>query len=339
MSKAQEYPPFYKSLKNKDLYPEATRKIQYLETKTSYFFTTGASRYKIKKGGNDYSSPAVTEAFLNEELRLGKLYAGDIYCEVLPLVENEGEYSFDPSQGEVVNYVIKLNHLSDRYFLNSLLEREKVTPTIISRIAKHMALVHSENPAQGREVDAGRPENLYNLCEDVLYQTQKYLNETITQPMLDIIRRPLEKFVEDHRKLFLRRMKKERIVHGHGALLAEHIYIKTRDIHIVSPQELHRKFSLLDAANDVAYMTVELARMGHEEWKEIFVKRYVAAARDRDLLRMLPTYQTFVCLKQGVVYSELMTEVEGEERKTLAQKSSDYFNLAVKFSREIPQAI
>lgn len=335
MSKAVEYPPFYKALKNKELYPEATRKIQYFETPSSYFFTTGATRYKIKKNGNDYSSPAVTEVFLREELRLGKIYAGDIYLDILPIYNSADEFSFDSNIGNVFTYAIKIAQLSERYFLSSLLSREKVTPTIVSRIAKQLALLHSENPAMERDIEAGRPENLYNLCEDVIYQTQKYLNETITQPMLDIIRRPLEKFVEEHRKLFLRRMKKNRIVHGHGAFLPEHIYVKTKELHFVSPQELHRKFSLLDAANDVAYLTVEFAKLEQPEWQELFVKRYVTAARDRDLLKMLPTYQTFVALKRGVEHSEKMIELEGDERTTHAQHSSDYFNLAVKFSREI----
>lgn len=332
----QGYPPFYKALKNKDLYPEATRKIKFLETHTSYFFITGASYYKIKKSDHHYySSSAVTEAFLHEELKLGKIYAGDIYQEVLPLVEHGEKFSFGET-GNIVTYALKLEQLSERYFLPSLLERQKVTPTTIGRLAKQLALIHSENPVAGRG-EAGRPENFYDLCEDVLYQAQKYLNQTITQPMLDIIRRPLEKFVEDHRKLFLRRMKKKRVVQGHGAFLPEHIYIKGMESYFISPQELNRKFCVLDAANDVAYLTVEFARFQELEWAELFIKRYVDAAKDRELLTMLPTYQTFVSLKQGVFHSEWMAELEDSERQKQAQVASDYFNLAVKFSSEIPK--
>ena len=331
----QVYPPFYKALKNRDLYPEATRNIKFLETRTSYFFTTGTSLYKMKKADHDYSSPAVTEAFLHEELRLGGIYAGEIYQEVLPVTEHEGDYRFDAT-GNVISYALKLAQINERYFLSSLLDRKKVTATIIGRLAKQLAQIHGEHPVEGR-ADTGRPENLYNLCEDVLYQTQKYLNVTITQPMLDIIRRPLEKFVEEHHKLFSRRIKKKRIVQGHGALVPEHIYIKGMDIHFISPQEIHRKFCLLDAANDVAYLTVEFARREEVEWMDLFVKRYITAARDRDLPTILPTYQTFVALKQGVAHSEWMIETEGAAHAQQAQISSDYFNLAVKFSRDIPK--
>lgn len=335
MAKGSGYPQFYRSLKNENLYPEATRKIKFSETRTSYFFITGSTYYKIKKNDHDYSSPAVTEAFLNEELKLGRIYAGNVYQEVVPVVEQDSDYFFRAA-GKVATYALKMEQLSERYFLSSLLERDKTSSGDIACIAEQLALVHSEHPVEGRG-EAGRPENLYDLCEDTLYQSQKYLNTTVTQPMLDIIRRPLEKFVEEQRKLFSRRLKKKRIVQGHGAVLPEHIHIKDTEVYFISPRELHRKFCLLDAANDVAYLTVEFARLQQMEWMDLFIKRYIAAAKDRELPTILPTYQTFVALKQGVTHSEWMTETEGKKQAEQARIASDYFNLAVRFSREIPK--
>lgn len=335
MAKRSGHPPFYSALKDKNLYPEATRKIKFSETRTSYFFITGSTYYKIKKSGHDYSSPAVVEAFLNEELKLGQIYADGVYQEVVPVVEQNGNFLLRGT-GRVVTYALKMGQLNERYFLSSLLERDKASTNDIEWIAKQLALVHSAHPVEGR-ADAGRSDNLYDLCEDMLYQSQKYLNTTVTQPMLDIIRRPLEKFLEEQRKLFSRRLKKKRIVQGHGAVLPEHIYVRDSEVHFISPQELHRKFCLLDAAIDVAYLTVEFARFRQMEWMDLFIKHYIAAAKDRDLLTILPTFQTFVALKQGVTYSEWMTETEGNAHSEQAQIASDYFNLAVRFSREIPK--
>lgn len=336
MAKSQGYPSFYKALKNKDLYPEATRKIKFLETPTSYFFITGTSYYKIKKEDPYYSSPAVTEAFLHEEMKLGQMYAGAIYQDVLPLAHQDGDYFFG-QEGQVVSYALKLQQLNENHFLTALLQRQKVTASLMEQLAKHLAAVHQEHPVVGKG-DMGRPENLDDLCKDVIYQAQKYLNQTVTQPMLDLIRRPLEKFGEDQRPLFSRRMKKKRIVQGHGALLPEHIYIKEEDIHFISPQEVNRKFCLLDVANDVAYLTVELMRLKEAPWADLFIKEYVAAAKDKELLTMLPTYQTFVSLKQGVLHSERMAGLENSERNAQGQMASDYFNLAVRFSRTIPKS-
>jgi hypothetical protein len=49
---------------------------------------------------------------------------------------------------------------------------------------------------------------------------------------------------------------------------------------------------------------------------------------------MLPVYQTYCALKQGVKTCELKVAQKDESLGTLAM---DYFNLAVRFSREIPR--
>ena len=50
---------------------------------------------------------------------------------------------------------------------------------------------------------------------------------------------------------------------------------------------------------------------------------------------MLPLYQTYCALKQGVRTCELKVARQDEKLGTLAM---EYFNLAVNFSREIPRA-
>ncbi|GIT70658.1 MAG: hypothetical protein Ct9H300mP28_04720 [Pseudomonadota bacterium] len=50
---------------------------------------------------------------------------------------------------------------------------------------------------------------------------------------------------------------------------------------------------------------------------------------------MLPLYQTYCALKQGVRTCELKVPVRMKKMGTLAM---EYFNLAVNFSREIPRA-
>ncbi len=335
MAKSRRYPPFYKSLKRRELYPEAKQNIKFLETRTSYMFLNGETLYKLKKTSHDYASPELTEAYLKEEFRWGRVYGGEVYLELVPLSEQEGEYDFT-SEGNVVNYALKLQQLSARYFMGSLLERHKLTPTPVGRVARRLAQAHKEHPAQDRDVESGRPEKLYALVEDTLFQTKKYLNITVTQPMLDLIKRPLEKFLEDQKRLFQKRIKKKRVVYTHGAFVPEHIYVRGEAVHFFSAL-VHRKQAVLDVANDVSSLVAELERQGETELAELFVKRYISASRDRDLLLMLPAYKTLNALRQGVHYAEWMNETEDEERSQWTRISTEFFNLAVKFSRDIPK--
>lgn len=335
MQKAKNLPPYHRDLKQKSLYPEATHQIKFIETRTAYWYKTGVSVYSIKKENHDYRNLAMKEMFLHEALKLGEIFAEGIYQEVVPISQTEQGYSF-ASQGTIVEYALKMQQLNDRYFLNHLLAKDKVKATGISAIAKKLASIHSQMQVEKKASEVGRPENLYELCEDALFQSKKWIGTAVTEAMLLFIRRPLEKFVMDHKKLFLKRIKKGRIVHNHGAFVPKHIYLFKQDIFFLSPHLVHPKLKFLDAANDVATFLIELERLAKDSLAEVFLKRYMTAAKDRDLVRILPAYQVLITLHHGIQHCEWADMTESEEEKTqLLEQASQYFNMAVRYSEEL----
>ncbi|NIP71633.1 MAG: hypothetical protein GWO16_00730, partial [Gammaproteobacteria bacterium] len=95
------------------------------------------------------------------------------------------------------------------------------------------------------------PEHLHGLLEEVTYQTKKYVGITANEALLELVTRPLGRFLEDTRKLTLRRMKRGRIVDGHGAFVPEHVYLRGTDLRAIGPLDGQAKFRVLDAAHDV----------------------------------------------------------------------------------------
>ena len=121
---------------------------------------------------------------------------------------------------------------------------------------------------------------------------------------------------------------------GHGAFIAEHIFVNGDQVHFISPQEVQKKLAVLDVANDVSSLTVELSLMSKPDLLDSFLQQYLDVSNDQDLIKMLPLYQTYCALKQGVKTCELRVSQQNDELGRLAM---DYFNLAVRFSREIPR--
>jgi aminoglycoside phosphotransferase family enzyme len=291
--------------------------------------------YKIKKLGNEYATLAVKEAFCREECRLSQRFNPNWPLEVLPVMEHNGELKIGGTEGEIIEYALKMEALADQWSLSQLLAKDKLTIKHISKIATRIAEIHAVSPAKDRAAESGKPEPFRALCDDMLFQLKRYFEASLTQPILDMIRHPLEKFINDNKRLFNKRQKKGRIVLGHGAFLPEHIFVYGDKVHFISPQEVQKKLAVLDVANDVSSLTVELARMGKTELFDAFVQQYLEVSNDQDLLKMLPLYQTYCALKQGVKTCELKVSQQNDDLGTLAM---DYFNLAVRFSREIPRA-
>ena len=332
----RQYPEFHKMMMDQDSYPEALRRPKFEETTGCYFYRTGNRLYKIRKTSPIYNNLAIKERYGQEAVRLCRFWNPDLEFELLPLVSQGDEKLSLGGEGSVVDYALQITQLSDHYWLDRQLSAGKITPTGMGRLARYLAQHHLDATMGDAGAETGRPENFLGLAEEAFYQSKKYLGQTITEPMLEMITRPVNKFLYDERKLFTRRVKKGRIVDGHGAFVPEHIFIRSSDIHALSPLDSRVKFRVLDAANDVACLVNELLLKDAAELAEVFIKRYGTASKDRDLHKLLPLYQTLQAAHRGVMLSEQMKETVDEESKTeLKEHASQYFNLAVKVARQI----
>ena len=322
-------------LKNPASYAIPPKSIRLRETDSSYLFKGDDWLYKIKKDGNEFPTLAVKEAYCREECRLSLSFNPKWTSTVLPIVEQKGGIIIGGTEGTPVEYVLKMGNLPEEWLLSGLLENDSVSKNNMTNIAGRISEIHSSNPAKDKAAESGKAESFRALCDDMLFQMKRYFDASLTQPILDMIRHPLDKFIDQNKRLFGKRHQKGRIVHGHGAFLPEHIFVSEKVVRFISPQEVHRKLADLDVANDVSSLTVELARLGKHDLLKTFLNHYIEITNDLDLQKMLPLYQTYCALKQGVRTCELKVARQDEKLGTLAM---EYFNLAVNFSREIPRA-
>lgn len=337
MATKKNLPEYHKALMEREHYPSATRRIKFEETPYSYLYRTGTFVYKIRKPGPLYPNLAIKERLAHESLRLGQRWAPEVVQAVVPVVRTEDGSHAVESPGTPVDYALKLVQLPDNNWLHRLIPAGRMTPTGWGRLARFLAEHHAAAPVESRE--AARPDQLRQLLDEVFYQAKKYMDLTLSQPMLEMATRPVYRFLDDERKLLVRRQKKGRVVDGHGAFVPHHIYVRSTTLHAVAPLEVQAKFRVLDAANDVATLTMELYRLGEEEAAELFVKRYVAASKDRDLPRLLPAYTALQAMRAGVWHSERVAEHKEDEarRRELGEQARAYFNLAVQAARRVPR--
>ena len=321
-------------LKNPASYSTAPKSVKLRETDSSYLFEGDEWLYKIKKEGNEFPTLAVKEAYCHEECRLSQSFNPNWTSNVLTILEQNGDIKIGGIEGEPVEYALQMGKLPEKWLLSGLLGNDAVSKKNMKNIAERISEIHSNNSAKDKAAESGKAESFRALCDDMLFQMKRYFDASMTQPILDMIRHPLEKFIDQNKRLFSKRHQKARIVHGHGAFLPEHIFVSDKVVYFISPQEVHRKLADLDVANDVSSLTVELTRLGKYELAETFLNHYLEISNDLDLQKMMPLYQTYCALKQGVRTCELKVAREDEKLGTLAM---EYFNLAVNFSREIPR--
>ena len=190
-------PEWVESLKEPTAYNNCPERINLLETATSYLFITDDWLYKIKKTGNEYPTLAVKEAFCREECNLSQRFNPNWSVEVLPVTEHNGIIKFGGTAGKTIEYALKMETLPDQFQLTKLLYNNKIKANDMVNIATKIAEIHAMSPAKDKEAETGKPELFRAQCIDLLFQLKRYFEASLTQPILDMIRHPLEKFLDE----------------------------------------------------------------------------------------------------------------------------------------------
>ena len=334
----KDHPEYHKALMEQSTYPSATRRIKFEETRRSYLYRTGTHFYKIRKSDHFYSSLAIKERYAREVKQLGAIWAEGHQIEVFPVVNTGAGYQLHGETG-AVDYGCSMVQFQDSYWLDRLVKQEKVSPAMVGRLARFLVEIHQDASLEEKAASAGRPENFHALMDEIFYEARKYVGITISDAILELVSHAMLRYVEEFRRLFLRRQKRGRIVEGHGAFIPSHIHLKGGDVLAISPLEGQSKFRLMDAANDVATLLNELDLAGALELGELFQKRYASTAKDRDLARILPAYRTLQAMRSGLLYSEWLAELAEPDKShsIIKAQAESYFNLAVRMARTIPR--
>lgn len=339
----KDYPEYHKAMMEQSTYPSAPRRIKFEETRRSYLYRTGDHVYKIRKSDHFYSSLAIKERYAQEARQLGARWAEGHGIEVFPVVKTEDGYRLHGDSGggdhAVVDYGCKMIQFPDAYWMDRLVKQEKVSPTMVGRLARFLVEIHEGASLEEKAASAGRPENFLAQMDEVFYQAKKYVGATLSAAILEVVGHAMTRYVEEFRRLFLRRQKRGKIVDGHGAFIPPHIHLKGGDVLAISPLEGQSKFRVMDAANDVATLLNELELAGAMELSELFQKRYASTAKDRDLAHILPIYRSLQAMRSGLMLSEWLAELAepDKSRSTIKAQAEAYFTLAVRMARAIPR--
>jgi aminoglycoside phosphotransferase family enzyme len=109
-------------LKNPSAYPDSPRTVQVIETHISWVFLTDRHAYKLKKPVRydflDFSTAERRYRACQDEIRLNRRLAPDVYDDVLPVTrDSRGLLELD-GQGQEVDWVVKMRRLPARSALD-----------------------------------------------------------------------------------------------------------------------------------------------------------------------------------------------------------------------------
>lgn len=272
------------------------------ETHIGVVFFVGDRVYKLKKpvdfGFLDFSTRALRRVACDREVTLNRRLAPDVYLGVAHVSDVDGPDS-EP--------LVVMRRMPDDRRLSTLVRSGAPVADGIAALAKLVGAFHS-TAERGPHVDAeGTRDALAARWEDSFAQVESLPAAPVDGAMLAEIERHTRGFLAGREPLFRARVRENRIVDGHGDLIADDIFLLDDGPRVLDCLEFDDRLRRLDGLDDVAFLAMDLERLGAPELGELLLNRYREYTADpapASLRHHYLAYRAFVRVKVACLRHE-----------------------------------
>lgn len=323
-------------LKRGEAYPDRPNRVEAIETHMSWVFLAGSFAYKLKKPVRyeflDFSSVEARRLDCEEELRLNRRLAPDVYLATVPLTADRRHGLVLGGQGEVVDWLVKMRRLPEHRMLDKLIAARAVDRDELDRAIALLASFYSRLPPALHDpvayVQRLRAEAQDNARE---VASARY---HLPADRFDAVLAAQVTLLDQDYDAFAHRVRQGRIIEGHGDLRPEHICLLEQPV-VIDCLEFNREFRILDMADELAFLALECERLGAGNLSATIFEIHERITGDRPPSRLVSFYKSYrACLRAKLAIWHLRDAQPVEAGKWPAMAMT-YLGLAEKYAAEL----
>ncbi len=346
-------PPLVEAMLRPEFYPDSPERVELKQTHISYVFIAGDFVYKIKKPVHfpflDCSKLADRLRYCREEVRLNARLSPRVYLGVFAILKQGDSFVLGPAvdaeHPEAVEYAVKMRRLPEDRMLDVLLAAGKVDRDTIKAIAARIAQFHASAASNHAWIHGSAAAIWRGVVEDIA-QNETFIGHTLRQFQFIAIDSFCRAFIAAHWRPLNDRAREGHVREGHGDLRAEHICLlgtekPESEIDVIDCVEFSERLRYSDVASEIAFLAMDLDRLGAPGLADELVEAYAETAGDEDLVVFVPFYKCYRACVRGKVESlrSLEPEVEISERERARRAASTYYALAWRYARAASPAL
>lgn len=331
-------------LQQSGAYPFPVSGVDLVETHVSWIFLAGPFAYKVKKPVNfgfvDYSTPDRRRHFCEEEVRLNRRLAPDVYLGVVPITLWADTLRFEGA-GETVDYAVKMKRLPQERMLDCLLEGDALTTLDVERLARHIARFHAQARTGPGVDEFGARQVIEQNWRENFDQVQPFVGRWLRHDQFARTYAFVRHQLDWMAPVFERRVTERRIRDCHGDLRAESIWMDpSGSFQVFDCIEFNERFRYGDVASEVAFLASDLDWRGRPDLAWNWVEAYVDASADQDLRCVLPFYKCYRAFVRGKVEALEQHGVGSiTDRCRHGQAAREHFELAELYTLRFPPTL
>jgi hypothetical protein len=321
----------------------ARRGITHLQTHISHVFLSAERVYKLRKAVVpaflDFGTRALRNADCEREVRLNRRLAPDVYLGVAPLEPAAGGFrvgALGETAARDLEHVVVMRRLPDGRDALSLLSKGALGRAHLVAAAGAIAAFHRAH-GLGAPAPFG-PEAWRERSDRPMRQNFAGLREhaadaRLERAAIEALAAAWERALAASAARLEARRVEGRAVDGHGDLHLAHLWFEAgpeRPL-FIDCVEFDDELRRIDAAADVAFLSMDLAYRGHEALGEGFLSAYAEAAGDwglYDVVDLHAAYRAAVRAKVAAL-AAADREIAPAQREAAAGSAGRHLALAL----------
>ena len=308
----------FSSLSRKCAFCTQVESVVVRQTHISAVFLGDDTVYKVKKPVKlpflDFSNVELRHHFCEEEARINRPWAPDVYLGVVPVTREATGFRFE-GNGPVVDWAVKMRRLPESATLRSRLNDGLLEPLQLERVARRIATIHRQAVIAAGD-EATTAECIFRRRLNENWEFARDLKFDVIQPeVLQRLQKLSSDWLSRHDNTLRQRAERGKIRDVHGDLRLEHVFFfpdqsPPGDILILDGIEFDPSLRRIDLTADVAFLAMELSFLGRRDLATVFTEAYFSEFGDDSGKSLLPLFAAYRSAVRAKVAAILCGESE-----------------------------
>jgi aminoglycoside phosphotransferase family enzyme/predicted kinase len=327
------------SLQNPSIYDHTIEYFKVIETHISWVILTGDFAYKIKKpvdfGFLDFTTLEKRKHYCEEELRLNRQLAPQIYLDVVAIHGSPQQPILTSNDQPVIEYAVKMRQFPQPNEMDHLLEAGNLLPKHIDQLARvvaHFHLTTGQPPAGSKYGDY---QHVTAPVMENFSQTRLHIKDPGAIALID----QLEKWSRNEcvrlQGVISTRKKNNFVRSCHGDMHLGNMVLLDKEPVIFDRIEFNNNFYFIDVMSEIAFLLMDLDyRQQHQlAWR--FLNHYLQITGDYEGLTLLGFYKAYRAMVRAKVDALRLSQEQenSEEYKETLASCLDHLQLAAGYTR------
>jgi len=298
--------PLIEALRAAQAYPHPVQlPIRVVETHVSWVLLTGPYAYKIKKPLKlsflDYSTLARRQFFCEEELRLNRRCAPDLYLDVVAIGGSPDAPRVGESGGSALEYAVRMVQFDTTQELDALVDARGVERDELAELGVRIGLFHAAAARVPADAPFGVPAGVHRITLDNFAELESIAGAAAATGRLAELRRRADGSFAAVQTLMSGRREGGWVRECHGDLHCANVVRWQGRLTPFDGIEFDPGLRFVDVASDIAFLTMDLAVRGRPELRHAVLNAWAESLGDYQGLELLPYYEGYRALVRAKV--------------------------------------